>query len=133
MTINQKKPNKDVLLDVLLDAEQDDDPELQELMAFIDDMRDSFQPPRREAAKRQKGKRRETKKRSSSYLTPKNFEALGRVKQECQRLLNTDNVARVSKSRITDISLEIILKDFQQHGEKSILARKLKEYLDAQG
>lgn len=133
MTTDNDKPGKDVLQHVLLDAEQDDDPELQELMAFIDDMRDSFQPPRKKAAKRQKGKRRETKKRSSSYLTPKNFEALGRVKQECRRLLDTDNVARVSKSRITDISLEIILKDFQQHGEKSILARKLKEYLDAQG
>jgi len=133
MTTDPNTHKKDVLQDVLLDAEQDDDPELQELMAFIDDMRDSFQPPRKDAAKRKKSKRRETKRRSSSYLTPKNFEALGRVKQECQRLLNTDNLARVSKSRITDISLEIILKDFQQHGEKSILARKLKEYLDAQG
>ncbi|WP_045219916.1 hypothetical protein [Desulfonatronum thioautotrophicum] len=133
MTTDSDKPDKDVLQDVLLDVEQVDDPELLELMAFIDEMRDSFQPPRKEGTKRKQGKRRETKKRSSSYLTPQNFESLDRVKRECQRLLKVKKSGQVSKSRITDISLEIILKDFQQHREKSILARKLKEYLDGQG
>lgn len=130
METNHDTRKKDVLDDVLLNADQEDDPVLRELLAFIDEIGASYDSPRRSApAKDRHRKKRERKRRSNSYLSPENFTALEQVKAECQQILAETSSSRVSKSRITDISLEVILKDFQQHREKSILARKLKEYL----
>lgn len=133
MATDNKNNGKDVLLEVLLNSEQEHDPELRELLCFIDKIGTSFPPEQRGRAGKKKGRRRVTKKRFSSYLSPKNFEALDQAKEECQRILASGKSLRVSKSKITDFSLEIILQDFHQHGKNSILARKLREYAETQG
>jgi hypothetical protein len=52
---------------------------------------------------------------------------LDQAKSECRKLLLKSKKSNVSKSRITEIALEIILKDFEMNKEKSLLARKLQE------
>jgi hypothetical protein len=114
---------KDILGDLLKNKENSNDSELNELLNFIENIGGSVDCQKQ---KRKKSRvKKPQKKRCSSYLSHENFEALDKVKTECQKMISKDKSLKISKSKITDISLEIILKDFQTNKENSVLAKKI--------
>ncbi|MCF8038891.1 MAG: hypothetical protein K9K79_06205 [Desulfohalobiaceae bacterium] len=130
MTKGRENKQADILDELFQENEnQDDDPRLTELLQFIENMGESFCIPENEAktSRKKQGRKGKPKKRSSSYLSPENFKALDQAKAECRRLLKKHRENMISKSRITEISLEIMLKDFEINKEKSLLAQKLRK------
>lgn len=130
MEKNKDLKGKDILADIFRNAEEHNDPKLNELFQFIENIADAFDSREQESTEPGDKKRKgPTKKRSSSYLSHENFEALDKAKLELQKLILEGSSGKISKSKITDISLEIILKDFKLNKENSILARQLKKYV----
>ena len=130
MTKGRESKQADILDELFQENEnQGDDPRLTELLQFIENMGESFCIPENEAKtpRKKQGRKGQPKKRSSSYLSPENFKALDQAKAECRRLLKKHKQNMISKSRITEISLEIMLKDFEINKEKSLLAQKLRK------
>lgn len=128
MTKDRQKKQSDILDDLFQGDAQENDPKLDELLELVANLGETFAGPHGSAGPKQtSGKGKQTKKRSSSYLSPENFQTLDQAKSECRKLLVKDKKANVSKSRITEIALEIILKDFEMNKEKSLLAQKLQE------
>lgn len=128
MTKDRQKKRSDILDDLFQGDEQENDPKLDELLELVATLGETLAGSRSTAdAKEPRQKKKQTKKRSSSYLSPENFQTLDQAKSECRKLLLKSKKSNVSKSRITEIALEIILKDFEMNKEKSLLARKLQE------
>ncbi len=131
MSKDNEKKKPDILDDLFQGDDQENDPKLDELLKLVANLGDALVAPQNTADLKQKSaKRKKTKKRSSSYLSPKNFQTLDQAKSECRKLLLKDKKANVSKSRITEIALEIILKDFEMNKEKSLLAQKLQKNIE---
>ncbi len=131
MSKDNEKKKSDILDDLFQGDDQENDPKLEELLELVANLGEAFAGSQNNAGLKQKsGKRKKTKKRSSSYLSPENFQTLNQAKSECRKLLLKDKKANVSKSRITEIALEIILKDFEMNKEKSLLAQKLQENIE---
>ena len=69
---------------------------------------------------------RGNKKKSTCYLTRENFNRLDQAKAESRGLVPKAERCWVSKSRIINISLDLLLQDFEKNLERSVLARCLK-------
>jgi len=68
------------------------------------------------------------KKKSTCYLTQENFSRLDHAKKESKELVSKNDRSWVSKSRIINISLDLVLQDFEKNLESSFLARCLKRH-----
>ena len=128
MTKDRQKKQPDILDDLFQDDAQENDPKLDELLELVATLGETLAGSHSTAgAKGQSQKKKKTKKRSSSYLSPENFRTLDKAKSECRKLLLKEKKGTISKSRITEIALEVILKDFEVNKENSLLAHKLQE------
>jgi hypothetical protein len=65
------------------------------------------------------------KKKSTYYLTPELFELLDQAKEQSKGMAQKEQKARISKTSIVNFALGIVLKDFQNHKQDSLLIRKL--------
>ena len=128
MSRDERKKKPDILDDLFQGDDQCSDPKLNELLELVANLRGTFLGShKRSGTQQHQAGRKKTRKRSSSYLTEENFQTLDQAKAECRRLLLKDSKGNISKSRITEIALEIIFKDFEINKEKSLLAQKLQE------
>ncbi len=128
MTKDRQKKRSDILDDLFQGDAQENDPKLDELLELVATLGETLAGPHSTAVAKKQGRaKKKTKRRSSSYLSPENFQTLDQAKAECRKLLLKSKKSNVSKSRITEIALEIILKDFEMNKENSLLARKLQE------
>jgi hypothetical protein len=75
-----------------------------------------------------KGPVRGNKKKSTCYLTQDNFNRLDQAKEESRELVSKGERNWVSKSRIINISLDLVLQDFEKNLESSFLARCLRRH-----
>ena len=67
----------------------------------------------------------DNKKKSTHYLSEEIFADLDDARDKINALVHQRVKSRVSKSRIVDQALRMILKDFEEKGEKSPLIKEI--------
>lgn len=67
----------------------------------------------------------ESKKKSTHYISEEIFEDLDDARDKINELVHPRLKSRISKSRIVDQALRMILKDFEEKGEKSHLIKEI--------
>ncbi|MDG4475257.1 hypothetical protein [Thiovibrio frasassiensis] len=67
----------------------------------------------------------DSKKKSTHYLSEEIFEDLDDARDKINELVHQRLKSRVSKSRIVNQALRMILKDFEEKGEKSHLIKEI--------
>ncbi|MHB1013843.1 MAG: hypothetical protein ACYC2W_01000 [Desulfurivibrionaceae bacterium] len=67
----------------------------------------------------------DSKKKSTHYLSGEIFADLDEARDKINELVHQRLKSRVSKSRIVDQALRMILKDFEEKGEKSHLIKEI--------
>ena len=67
----------------------------------------------------------DSKKKSTHYLSEEIFDDLDDARDKINELVHKRLKSRVSKSRIVDQALRMILKDFEEKGEKSHLIKEI--------
>lgn len=67
----------------------------------------------------------DSKKKSTHYLSGEIFADLDDAKDKINELVHPRLKSRVSKSRIVDQALRMILKEFEEKGEKSHLIKEI--------
>ena len=129
MSTGEKKKKSDIMDELFQGEDQGSDPKLKELLELVANLGETFPGLHKgSGSKEHHAGRKKTRKRSSSYLSEENFQTLDQAKAECRRLLLKEGKkGNISKSRITEIALEVIFKDFEMNKEKSLLAQKLQE------
>ena len=64
--------------------------------------------------------------RTGSYqLSPKNLRALDKITTSLRQSLPSGEKRNVTKSKIVEYALELILDDYERFGDESILAKKM--------
>lgn len=79
-------------------------------------------PPSQDPKKSPAG---DSKKKSTHYLSEEIFADLDEARDKINKLVHPRLKAHVSKSRIVDQALRMILKDFEEKGEKSPLIKEI--------
>lgn len=67
----------------------------------------------------------DSKKKSTHYLSEEIFADLDEARNKINELMHQRLKSRVSKSRIVDQALRMILKEFEEKGEKSPLIKEI--------
>ncbi|MHB8988244.1 MAG: hypothetical protein ACYC6S_05615 [Desulfobulbia bacterium] len=67
----------------------------------------------------------DSKKKSTHYLSEEIFADLDEARDKINELVHQRLKSRVSKSRIVDQALRMILKEFEEKGEKSPLVKEI--------
>jgi hypothetical protein len=67
----------------------------------------------------------DSKKKSTHYLSEEIFADLDDAREKINELVHNRLKSRVSKSRIVDQALRMILKEFEEKGEKSHLIKEI--------
>ncbi|MHB1185012.1 MAG: hypothetical protein ACYDIB_04450 [Desulfobulbia bacterium] len=67
----------------------------------------------------------DSKKKSTHYLSEEIFEDLDDAREKINELVHPRLKSRISKSRIVNQALSMILKDFEEKGEKSHLMKEI--------
>ena len=70
---------------------------------------------------------KEVKKKSTCYLTKQNFTRLDQAKEQTRELIAQADRTLASKSHIINISLDLVLQDFEKNSENSFLAQYFKQ------
>lgn len=114
---------KDILHEVLTSTVRDNLPGVEELSNFLDQRRGgqedrNLQPNR----KRKKGK--PGKKKTTHYLSLETFECLNRTLPRIRRIFPEDLRSQLSKSRLVDSSMRLLLQEFEEKGKDSLLVRQ---------
>ena len=65
------------------------------------------------------------KKKSTHYLSGEIFDDLDEARDKINELVHPRLKSKISKSRIVDQALRMILKDFEEKGEKSHLIKEM--------
>jgi len=73
---------------------------------------------------------KESKKKSTHYISNEVFEELGEAKTLIPNFLPEGLNLRVTKSRIVDSALKMLLRELEEKGETSILVRLLLKSVD---
>jgi hypothetical protein len=71
----------------------------------------------------------DSKKKSTHYLSGEIFADLDEARNKINELMRPRLKSRVSKSRIVDQALRVILKEFEEKGEKSRLIKEISKGL----
>jgi len=123
----RKTKKKDVLKAILSDSEDNFVPGLDELEKLI---HLSVKPPgaapvmKKPRAKREK---RPKKRKTTYYLTEQVFENLGDAKEIIRNMFPDIQKSKISKTRIVDSALKMILKEFETKGSKSALVKQIQK------
>ena len=125
MAENKKK--QDVLKAILSDSGDNFVPCLEELEKLI---HRSVKPPEPASVivrPKAKKKRRSKKRKTTYYLTEQVFENLGDAKEIIRKMLPDIQKSKISKTRIVDSALKMILKEFETSGSKSALVKQIQK------
>jgi len=125
MAENKKK--QDVLKAILSDSGDNFVPGLEELEKLI---HRSVKPPEPASVivrPKAKKKRRSKKRKTTYYLTEQVFENLGDAKEIIRKMLPDIQKSKISKTRIVDSALKMILKEFETSGSKSALVKQIQK------
>lgn len=122
--------NKDDIMDALLKGSAEDAAhETPSLVKLIHRSGAKTRPkhPGGSAAGREKKETPggESKKKSTHYLSEEIFTDLDEARDKINKLVHPRLKAHVSKSRIVDQALRMILKEFEEKGEKSPLIKEI--------
>lgn len=120
-----KTKNQDVLKVILSGSEDYFVPGLEELEKLI---HRSVKPP--EAAPvmkkpRAKREKRPKKRKTTYYLTEEIFENLGDAKEIMRKMLPDIQKSKISKTRIVNSALKMILREFETKGGDSALVKQI--------
>ncbi len=125
MAENKKK--QDVLKAILNGSEDNFVPGLEELEKLI---HRSVKPPEAAPAMkkpRAKREKRPKKRKTTYYLTEDIFENLGAAKEIIRKMLPDIQKSKISKTRIVDSALKMILKEFETKGNDSALVKQIQK------
>ncbi len=121
----ETKKKQDVLKAILSGSEDNFVPGLEELEKLI---HRSVKPPETafviETPKAKK-KKRPKKKKTTYYLTEEIFETLGDAKEIIRKMLPDIQKSKISKTRIINSALKMILREFETKGGDSALVKQI--------
>ena len=125
MAENKKK--QDVLKAILSDSGDNFVPGLEELEKLIHRSVKRPEPASVIEKPKAKKKRRPRKRKTTYYLTEQVFENLGDAKEIIRKMLPDIQKSKISKTRIVDSALKMILKEFETSGSKSALVKQIQK------
>lgn len=117
--MEKKKP--DILDEILKGDHENTTSGLEELINLIH--RSPTQPSSKTSIKKQRLKG--NKKRATHYLSKDVFEELNSVHKKLKKILPAGEKSRITKSRIVNSALKMILNDFEARGEDSPLIQQI--------
>jgi len=122
--------NKDDIMDALLKGSSEDaaheNSSLAKLIHRTGEKDSSKHPDGSASGSNQKKKPGDdSKKKSTHYLSGEIFADLDEARDKVNELVHQRLKSRVSKSRIVDQALRMILKEFEEKGEKSHLIKEI--------
>lgn len=125
--MGKKSKNRDILDDILNDAQEDVVEGLDALYEII--RLKSGEPLKSDDNTRRaslsKAASKKSKKRASHYLTQNVFDDLNEAKVNIRELLPSVPKSKVTKSRIIDIALRAFLEEYKAKGLESALIKKV--------
>ena len=123
--MEEENQKRDVLKDVLSGSQNEAILGLEELRRLISQVSPPEKSLLKPARKEPSEGRRPKKKKTTHYLSEDIFINLGEVKEKLRQMLPDEKKTKVSKSRIVNHALEMILKEFVAKGEESFLVKKI--------
>ena len=140
--MSNAKYNKDIL-DELLSSSQVHgyvrQQELDELLEVIHnpffndtalyDYSINLEPNKKEPEKKKK-RIRKTKRKTTHYLTENTFKDLGRAKMDIRKHVPEQYRSQISKTKIVNQALSMILQEFQLKGKNSKILQTILQNLD---
>ncbi len=122
----EDKEKKDILKDVLSGLSEDPIPGIEELTELIyRAIPEETRASELEKLRTKVFKPKKLKKKTTHYLSEDIFETLGETREKLIEMLSELPTMRISKSRIVNQALEMILKEFHEKGEDSRLVKKI--------
>ena len=141
--MSYEKYNKDILEELLTDSHVHGyirQRELDDLLDVIDnpffndtslyDYSINLEPDKKEPQKKRK-RSRQTKRKITHYLTEDTFENLVRAKMDIRKHVPEQYRSQISKTKIVNQALKMILQEFQLNGEKSKIMQTILQSLGA--
>ncbi|MEW5909469.1 MAG: hypothetical protein AB1659_06705, partial [Thermodesulfobacteriota bacterium] len=125
LPMKEKEQREDILKEILSGPQNETVLGLEELRRLIYQVSIPEKTPVTPARKGPSEKPRSKKKKTTHYLSEQTFINLEEVKQKLKLMLPDDKKTKVSKSRIVNDALELILKEFVAKGEESFLMKKI--------
>jgi hypothetical protein len=121
------KHKNDIMDDLLKGSSEDATPEAPSLAKLIHRAGETAPAklPVGRASDPQKAHGGESKKKSTHYLSGEIFDDLDEARDKINELVHPRLKSKISKSRIVDQALRMILKDFEEKGEKSHLIKEM--------
>lgn len=123
------KHKHDIMDDLLKGTSEDATSEASSLAKLIHRTGEtaSAKPPAESAADQDQKKAHggDGKKKSTHYLSGEIFDDLDEARDKINELVHPRLKSKISKSRIVDQALRMILKDFEEKGEKSHLIKEM--------
>lgn len=124
------KHKHDIMDDLLKGSSEDTASEASSLAKLIHragENASSAKPPAESAADQDQKKAHggDGKKKSTHYLSGEIFDDLDEARDKINELVHPRLKSKISKSRIVDQALRMILKDFEEKGEKSHLIKEM--------
>lgn len=123
------KHKHDIMDDLLKGSSEDATPEAPSLAKLIHRAGETAtaKPPAGSASDQSQKKAHggESKKKSTHYLSGEIFDDLDEARDKINELVHPRLKSKISKSRIVDQALRVILKDFEEKGEKSHLIKEM--------
>lgn len=125
----KKAKTHDILDELLSTTTHEVPPEIQELTDFIDRQGEHQGEPdkivRRSSSMTRRTKK--TKKKITHYLSEETYNGLDNAKEKIRQIVPLEIKTGVSKSKIVDHALKMILQDFETKGKNSSLVKFLLE------
>jgi hypothetical protein len=136
--------NKDILDELLSDSQVHGYIRQKELDDLLDVIHNPFindislydysinlETGKKEPPKRKQKNNRETKRKTTHYLTEETFNDLGRAKKDIRKHVPEQYRSQISKTKIVNHALTLILQEFQLMGEKSKIMQAILQNLSA--
>lgn len=123
MEKQEQKP--DILKEILSGPQSESTLGLEELKQLIYQISPAEKPASKPARLKASEIQKPKKKKTTHYLSEDIFINLGEVKEKLRQMLPEEKKTKVSKSRIVNHALEMILKEFVAKGEESFLVKKI--------
>ncbi|MFH1103161.1 MAG: hypothetical protein V1714_05280 [Pseudomonadota bacterium] len=119
----EQKP--DILKEILSGPQSESILGLEELKQLIYQISPAEKPASKPIRPKSSEIQKPKKKKTTHYLSEEIFVNLGEAKEKLKEMVPEELKTKVSKSRIVNHALEMILKEFVTRGEESLLVKKL--------
>ena len=125
----KKAKKQDILDELLINTGHAMLPEVEELISSMKhrgDLRgESGKDVRSRPTRKREKKKTRTKKKTTHYLSVEIFAGLDEAKEKIRQIVPPDIKTTVSKSKIVNHALKMILQDFETNGKSSSLVKLL--------